>query len=90
MIDQTIQKLTPAMVDLLVAISNGVELHLMYGVHPYFFRSDNLQRCSKQATALEVRGLIVRQDEYGRKPLVLTAIGRVAVERLKMGGSDAK
>lgn len=74
------KKLTPAMVDLLLAMRNGVRLHYMGFTRwsdAYYFRTDTHKACTKQAQGLLDRGLIFHPDpRFNRLPLELTDLGK--------------
>ncbi len=70
------KKLTPAMVDLLEAMKEGVGIHYIGGVHAYYFRADTFKRCTGQVLGLIDRGLVAQvRDKAGRETLVLTNRG---------------
>ena len=68
------------MVDLLVAMRNGANLHYMpftRGYDAYYFRTDTHRPCTKQALGLLDRGLVRNPDpKYNRLPLELTEEGK--------------
>lgn len=74
------KKLTPAMKDLLLAMRGGVRLHYMSFSRwnePYYFRSDTMKPCTKQALGLLDRGLVYNPDpRFNRLPRELTELGR--------------
>lgn len=69
--------LSPAMTNLLEAMQRGVRVHFMGGLYAYYFRSDTMRPCTRQAEALISRGLVRRIGE-----------GTTCVLEL-VGGSDA-
>jgi len=65
--------------ELLDAMRAGAVVHYMkyagrFNPTPYYFRSDKMQRCTKQAEALMARGLVtvVKENDYGDHKLVAT------------------
>lgn len=85
------KKLTPAMEDLLLAMRRGVRLHFMNysgSYAAYYFRSDTMKSCTKQADGLFARGLIFTPDQkYNRLPWELNEAGKsLADELLKRKG----
>lgn len=56
------------------AMKNGVVVHYMAGLNQYFFRSDTMKHCTKQARALLKAGLVeeYKKDWRGSKLRVKT------------------
>ena len=70
------KKLTPMQAELLAAMQRGVVVHYMQGRDPYYFRDDNLQRCTRAAMGVMDRKLIRPEGTWYRKTVVLTEAGR--------------
>lgn len=68
------------MEDLLQAMKRGVRVQFMGGIHSFYFRSDTMKPCTKQAEALIDRGLATRDEVAPYKYMV----------RLTDGGDDER
>jgi hypothetical protein len=69
-------KLTSTQQALLDAMKSGVAVHYMpyagrFNPTAYFFRSDNLKRCTAAANALVAKGLAKHQGGFSRERIVL-------------------
>jgi t-SNARE complex subunit (syntaxin) len=58
--------LTAAQRDLLDAAKAGTTVHFMGGGSCYYFRTDTMKRCTKQAQALICKGFLVEQSRDWR------------------------
>lgn len=80
------KKLTPAMEDLLLAMRRGVRLHYMghsRWYDAYYFRTDTMRACVKQAVGLMTRKLVHNPDpEFNRLPMELTNEGKALADEL--------
>ena len=55
-------KLSAAQTDLLECMRRGNTVYYLSGLNAYYFRSDTMKNCTKQAVALLGRGLVERHD----------------------------